>query len=312
MADNNEIIQHFQTVYGVPTEEVRSLPDTAAIRPAAVYDEPAAVADEPASVSDETTSGGEVVSGEIAPAPENIPVPLPPIDRNRTPRTEAPATTTSLNDIIDCPSCQFPSCNNNRYPVSWQNQSRLQRAQKIHRHVETINQMHNIRVDPRFLICMAYRESTFNPLAANCQAGATAAGMYQVTDATAVDSVRSNNLRSRLPGYTGLNGEQYKRRMAQSSLAQTEMAIMTLMLKAELVDEEDFLRNSGTASMNDYSKIARAYYGLFREGQSHYAASIRYRDAIMSCYRCLNEGGMARNGTVSNTRSFEGCLQRAK
>lgn len=232
-------------------------------------------------------------------------VPLPRI-RPTGPRD---AEFASLREsIVDCESCTFSDCNETRYEEPWKSMTTMQRARRMVANVRYVNSLHDMQVDPRYFLCTGYRESKFNPNAANC--GSTAEGMFQVLDGTAEEAIGRYD--SKVYGFTDYGWRDYKNNMAKSSVAQAELSLMVIMIKASRIDRSEMLRDISKASVEGYAEVANSYFGLYRPGHKLYNASQNYKNAIKGCYECV-VGIVPDNGVIPDDKedATTACLEKA-
>lgn len=212
--------------------------------------------------------------------------------------------------IKDCATCAFGSCNGdpkNFKGHPWGQMTLMDRIETTVKNVQEVNQSHGYNIDPRIMLCIAKRESGINPTAKTCISGSSAAGMFQVVATTA--KVTMQNHSSKIPGFRGLSGVAYHQKMAESTVAQAELSMLTLIDKAKnpTINKESQLVN-GTGSISDYAPIVQAYYGIYNPGTKNYFDGINYRRGFERCYSCLTQT-MDSSGRAAG--SVESCLKRA-
>lgn len=217
----------------------------------------------------------ELVFPENPPRPE--PRPVRPADKSPT----KPAETTTVFDI---PNCRYrQNC--------WKGKGLSQKIQKIVSNVETINRLHGAKLDPRYLLCTGYRESTFNPGAVGSQ---NEKGMFQVMPDTGAGALRY--------GPKVLPKANYMTQMAKSTLAQTELSFLTLKMKVAEGASARTLNGNGT--IEDYKNLARRYNG---DGPAAY----RYAAAVSKCHSCMRSSFPNISGAVNESKALT-CLNKAK
>lgn len=205
--------------------------------------------------------------------PDNVPMPEPrPL---RTP----PAP-------VDIPNCRYGrNC--------WKGKGLSQQIQKIVANVEYINSLHKAQLDPRYLVCTGWRESTFNPGAVGA---AGERGMFQVMAGTGRAALGY--------GPKVLPKANYMTKMVNSTLAQTELSYLTLKMKVAEGASARTLNGSG--SVQDYRNLARRYNGA--GPRAH-----RYAAAIADCFDCMRKSfPNIKGSTPVNESKARQCLAKAK
>lgn len=211
--------------------------------------------------------------------PDTPPVPMPRPERPSTPAPQSP----TVNDIPNC-----------RYGANcWRGKGLSQQIQKIVSNVEHINSLHKAKLDPRYLVCTGWRESTFNPGAVGAQ---KEKGMFQIMPATGRAALGY--------GPKVLPKSGYMDKMVKSTLAQTELSFLTLKMK---VAEGASARTlNGNGSVQDYRNLARRYNGAG-------PAAERYANAVASCFDCMRRSFPSIKGsTPVNESKARQCLNKAK
>lgn len=239
----------------------------------------------------EIVTAGEVVAPrQQAPSlvlPDNPPKPEPrparPQDKAPAKPAPAPARPSVVNDI---PNCRYGrDC--------WKGKGLAQRIQKIVSNVEQINSLHGAKLDPRYLLCTGYRESTFNPGAVGAQGEK---GMFQVMRGTGIGALGY--------GPKVLPKSNYMTNMVHSTLAQTELSFLTLKMKVAEGASARTLRGNG--SLEDYRDLARRYNGTGPAAQ-------RYARAVTNCLSCMRSSFPSISGTSAvNESKARSCLNKAK
>lgn len=233
-----------------------------------------------------STQGGETTSQES--------VPLPP---NPSLRPE-PAATNVYN------------CSNTTYLTSRQNFTRhsclrnmnlRQRAELIMKDVLKINQLRNsFNLDPRFSVCIAFRESNMHP---NALGGSPDYGMYQVINSTGSGVLRRHPPVT--PGFSRYKNSwtAYRDNMIRSTLAQADLHQAVLYQKAlehRLVSRV----NQANNNVDVYQTLATRYNGSG-------PAARNYGRRVANCYRAmLNVAN--RRGQITNPSRLQAALNKAK
>lgn len=238
---------------------------------------------------DSQTQSSEIVTSEVKSPqlqlPETAPKPEPrPEYRPKprpTPAPEAPANKPATFDLSGC-----------RYRMTcWREKGLSQKMQKIIENVNYINKIHGANLDPRYLLCTGWRESTYNPGAVG---GQGEKGMFQVMNATGRAALNY--------GPKILPKADYMNKMVNSTLAQTELSFLTLKMK---VNEGASARCiEGGASLSDYRNLARRYNGAG-------PAAERYANAIQSCLSCMRTSFPSLSGALNESKART-CLNKAK
>jgi hypothetical protein len=245
------------------------------------------------------TMSPSLAMSRAAPATTNDPgpfgTPTPATTKDSEVVTAAPDTTVntaSVPTINDLPNCRYRT-------DCWKNLSLSQEIKKIVANIRYVNGLHDTKIDPRYMLCTGYRESTFNPGAVS---GSNAKGIFQVIPSTGKAALRQG---SKLPGFSGKSWNDFSRDMVHSSLAQTEISLLVLRMKVREGASSRILSGSGT--IEDYKDLAWRYIG---KTNSRY--SLTYRSHITSCFTCLRgvSDSNINNGEPSNT--IKNCLAKAK
>lgn len=230
-------------------------------------------------------------------------------------------------DVFDCPNCQnFPRevdgndyCNqidkNTLGQANWRimpgwDVSMEQKTIKVIDLVNQINTLHGTEVDPRFVACIARKETRMNPLAGRC--GGSDIGMFQTVNITAKDIWQRGPIRSELPTFKDLSWEDYKQQMGRSALAQVEMAVMTLFVKA-IRKNKSFIEKRGKVGRSVYESLARSYYGDYSgdDPPEYIERADNYQAAIKGCYGCLIDNDViGSKGQMLNTSNLEYCMDK--
>lgn len=237
-----------------------------------------------------SVASGEIVTSEVKSSedrfPEVMPVPetkpevkpKPAVVADEEVKADKPAT-------FDLSGCRYGG------KACWSNKGLSQKIQKIVENVNYLNKIHKAKLDPRYLLCTGWRESTFNPGAVG---GQGEKGMFQVMNATGRAALRY--------GPKILPKDQYMTKMVNSTLAQTELSFLTLKMKVAEGASKRCLE--GGASIEDYRDLARRYNGAG-------AAAYRYANAIKNCYSCMRSTFSNINGALNESKA-RSCLNRAK
>ncbi len=175
--------------------------------------------------------------------------------------------------------------------------------------LEAINQLRapRVPVDPRFSICIAYKESGLSPNAVNNDSGGGAWGMYQVRNSTGREALAAYG--SVVEGFqqydSGSDYMNFRAAMLNSTLAQADLHHSVILKKAEYAG---LLQRMGNGSMtfNNYHTLAERYYGG--------AGRTTYANKVINCMRGMAElvseyGQIAPNVTGDQLRSV---LQRVR
>jgi len=242
--------------------------------------------------------------------PEVAPIPLPdPRDRDdsggETTITEQPQedrTSPGTPTINDISSCGYHNLGASGH--CWKNKPLKDQIAKIVDNVAYINSLHGWKIDKKFMVCMAWRESAWDDaIDPGVKVDSTVArGMYQVTRTTANGAVRVG---SKLPGFEGLSGSQYQTKMVTSTLAQTELSMMTIKLKINEGASSRII--NGGATTEDYTELAWRYVGKVN---TSYATG--YKRKITDCYSCFKSSGVLENASKYGSDETKRCLRKAK
>ncbi len=175
--------------------------------------------------------------------------------------------------------------------------------------LEAINQLRapRVPVDPRFSICIGYKESHLSPNAVHRDSGGGAWGMFQVRNSTGREAIAAYG--SVVSGFEQYDsaGEYtaFRSAMLRSTLAQADLHHSVILKKAEYAG---LLQRMGNGSMtfNHYHTLAERYYGG--------AGRTTYANKVISCMRGMAElvseyGQIAPGVTGSQLRTI---LQRTR
>lgn len=266
--------------------------------------------------SDATAPSDATVPDEVTvpdPVPVEVPIPTPAPPRpslapDRSLRPPARPVTGQVSRPPSQASSQVFNCNNtySDYRTTRQNYARSsclrnmeehERAQLVLNDVMRINQLREgFSVDPRFSLCIAYRESRMHP---NAKGGTPDWGMYQVIDSTGEWVLSQNQpVISEFVQYRR-NWEQYKRNMIRSTLAQADLHHMVLFQIAKRSSSRVARFRNGTASDSDYRRLTEGYN-----------RSSVYQNKIMSCFGAI-KSSVSRDGRILNRTNMINALQRA-
>jgi hypothetical protein len=227
------------------------------------------------------------------PGPFGVTTPATPKSGETVTSTpEATVQTASAPTLNDLPNCRYRT-------DCWKNVSLSEEIKKIVANIRYVNGLHDTKIDPRYMLCTGYRESTFNPGAVS---SSNAMGIFQVIPSTGKAALRQG---SKLPGYTGKSWTEFSRNMVHSSLAQTEISLLVLRMKVREGASSRIL--SGSGSIADYKDLAWRYVG---KTNTNY--SLTYRSHITNCFTCLRgiSDSNINNGEPSST--IKNCLAKAK
>jgi hypothetical protein len=199
------------------------------------------------------------------------------------------APTMTINDIPNC-----------RYSTDcWKNVALSQEIKKVVANVRYVNDLHDTKIDPRYMLCTGYRESTFNPGAVS---GANAKGLFQVIPSTGKAALR---IGSKLQGFSNKSWTEYARDMVHSTLAQTEISFLVLKMKVREGASSRIL--DGSASVADYKDLAWRYIG--KTGTNY---SLNYRNHVTNCYSCLKGLSDSKINSGEPSETIKNCLKKAK
>ncbi len=173
------------------------------------------------------------------------------------------------------------------------------KAEHIMGDIHALNGMRELPIDPRFSVCVAYRESRFAP---NANSGRGDWGLYQIRDSTGEEAIANHGMVT--PGFERYDSESEYRalrdRMPSNPLAQADVHHSVVMLKANIAD---YLRGTnirqrlgnGTMRVEDYQILADYYNASSHRRQ--------YAQAVANCYRAMlsvaTEDGQVRPGQSS-------------
>lgn len=238
-------------------------------------------------------TNSEVVSSEVKSQPKHelpneVPIPKfrPKQERDEKPEVAAAPQAPDKMSTFDLNGCRYGrSC--------WREKGLSQKMTKIVANVDYINKLHGAKLDPRYLLCTGYRESTFNPGAVGSQGEQ---GMFQVMVATGRGALRY--------GPKVLPASNYMTKMVNSTLAQTELSFLTLKMK--VAEGANGRTLTGNGSIEDYRGLARRYNG---EGP----AARRYANAVVNCMSCMRSSfSDAALRSPMNESKAKTCLNKAK
>ena len=205
-----------------------------------------------------------------------------------------------------CPTVVFLNCNNTRYRRrGYSNHSCLRRmslkekAQLVMDDILEINRLRpEFNIDPRFSLCMAYRESGFAP---NAQGASNDSGMYQVTDSTAKGVLK--RYRPVIPHFSKLRQNQYKAAMLKSTLAQADLHHMVLFEKASHANLIDRV-NRNPEDVRLLQKLATRYNGDGTRAR-------RYGQKVARCYRAMQQVASI-DGRIHNPSGLKQALRKSR
>ncbi len=223
-------------------------------------------------------------------------------------RPDRPAEPPAIpSNIANAPSLdrQF-NCNNSwsgnysRTNCFAQNGMTLtEKAEHIMGDIHALNSMRELTIDPRFSVCVAYRESRFAP---NADSGRGDWGLYQIRDTTGEEAIANHGMVT--PGFENFDrASEYRSlrsEMVDSPLAQADIHHSVVVGKAAIAD---FLRGTnirqrlgnGTMRVEDYQILADYYNASSHRRQ--------YARAVANCYRAMlsvaTEDGQIRSGQAS-------------
>lgn len=258
--------------------------------------------DEEESISEEAPEPAndkeDVASSEVKASPSNaeMTTSLRPKARPQREKTaeiktaSAPQTTTVTTETKESPTIlDLSGCSYGK--TCWKNKGLAQKVEKIISNVEHINKLHGAHLDPRYMLCTGWRESTFNPGARGADGEK---GMFQIMNGTGRAALKY--------GPKVLPKDGYMDKMVNSTLAQTELSFLTLKMKVNEGASSRVL--SGDGSIKDYWGLARRYNGAGRKAE-------RYATKITSCLKCMRDTFPQLHGAVNESKVTK-CLNKAK
>lgn len=223
-----------------------------------------------------------------------------------TPTTPISADTTGIT-ANDCNSSRYRTVKGGVSRLScWKGKSMRQRAEEVLRNVLYINKNRTgakrFNLDPRYSVCTSRKESHILPDASNGQYR----GMFQVGRNETNTFVK--RIGTVTPGFSGLSGSQYRTKMLHNSLAQADLHHGVVSEKARMAKLTTKI-NNGSATTNDYKKLARYYYYATLDGSVHAKRAATYSKKVSECYDCL-KGVYTRTGGLVSNRNVDDRLKR--
>ena len=174
-----------------------------------------------------------------------------------------------------------------------------QKARLIMNDISIINQLRpGLYLDPRFSLCVAYRESRISP---NARGSSSDYGIYQITNSTARHVLGMH--RPVTPSFEKYQRSQYRYRtaMLQSTLAQADLHHSVMLAKAK---QENLLRaiNRNPENAHLLQRLAISYNG-------NGPRAIRYGRGVIRCYQAMKQVA-SRGGHIHNPSGLQRALNR--
>ena len=172
----------------------------------------------------------------------------------------------------------------------------------------SINSHREFKLDPRFSVCIAKKESDMHP---NAKGADDERGMYQIIPGTLGGALaKINPVTSGFEGIT--NRWDYIKKMINYTHAQADLHHEVVRAAAKSISQSLLNRvSSGNASLNDWERIANRYNGGASARGETNGANKGYGTRIMKCMREMQKS-VTRNGNITNTQTFENALKYAK
>ena len=211
-------------------------------------------------------------------------------------------------DFEDLSQSRIFNCNNTRYRRNGYSRHSCLRSMDLKRKAKLvmtdimeINKLRpELKLDPRFSLCIAYRESGLAP---NAQGSSNDSGMYQVTDSTARHVLGMHTPVT--PSFSRYRGSQrlYKTAMLRSTLAQADLHHSVVLAKAK---QENLLRqiNRNPQNVHLLQKLATRYNGSGRRARN-------YGRKVARCYRAMQQVASV-DGRVHNPSGLKKALRMAR
>ncbi len=176
-----------------------------------------------------------------------------------------------------------------------------EKARLVMEDVAQVNKLRpELKLDPRFSLCIAYRESGISP---NAQGASNDSGIYQITDSTARDVLRMHNPVT--PFFRRHRGNQrrYKQAMLKSTLAQADIHHSIILAKAK---REKLLHriNRNPEDTRLLQILATRYNGSGQRAR-HYGRK------VSRCYQAMKQVASA-DGQIHNSSGLKRALRRAR
>ncbi|MEM7645870.1 MAG: transglycosylase SLT domain-containing protein, partial [Pseudomonadota bacterium] len=269
----------------------------------------------------ETTTGSDEEFSTSAPS--HAP---PPLKKGRVPVKPAVEPTVTAPTDYGSFQCENGTPTYTHVDADYVNKNCFKRAGKglkataeiIMQNVVEINKRRGVTVDPRYMACIAYRESEFAPNAKSDDKQDF--GLYQVRNSTGrrilqTSYKRSFGLRPVTEGFENLKSwEAYKDMMYNNILAQTDLAHNWLVGNARHMKDSprsySCYSSGNPLSSSNLQCLARVYNGGTRGYKS--AKATRYGSAIMSCYNAMKSVANSRGQVTSSESSLRSALRKAK
>ena len=207
----------------------------------------------------------------------------------------------SQSRIFNCDNTRYRQNGYSRHSCL-KDMSFEKKAQLVMKDVSKINELRpGLKLDPRFSLCIAYRESTFSP---NAQGSSNDSGMYQVTDSTARYVLEKH--RPVIPHFSKYRrDQQYKAAMLRSTLAQADLHHMVVYQKASDHGLLDRI-NRNPEDVRLLQRLAVSYNGSRKSRRAR-----RYGQKVANCYRAMQQVASI-DGEIHNPSGLRKALERAK
>ena len=209
--------------------------------------------------------------------------------KTATPVFKTPSPQNTLESyVFNCGNTIYRKNNYQRHSCL-RSMTLKQKAELVMNDISKINQLRpELRLDPRFSLCVAYHESGISP---NARGASHDYGIYQITNSTARYVL--NMHRPVTPFFDQYRRRQisYRRAMLRSTLAQADLHHSVMLAKAK----QEYLLER----INRYPEDTRLLQRLATSYNGDGPRARRYGRKVAQCYRAMKQVASI-NGDIQN------------